>query len=61
MLVPRKTMEDELKGQEKELVDDINSLNKKVSQILSGLQSSDHLLPVKIPGEAIQRRADSAT
>lgn len=53
MLVPRKTMEDELKGQEKELVDDINSLNKKVSQILSGLQSSDHLLPVKIPGEAI--------
>ncbi|KAH7930442.1 Prefoldin [Leucogyrophana mollusca] len=29
MMVPRKTMEQELKGQEKELTDDINSLNKK--------------------------------
>lgn len=29
-MVPRKTMEKELKTQEKELTDDINSLNKKV-------------------------------
>ncbi|KAF8665277.1 hypothetical protein AX16_000298 [Volvariella volvacea WC 439] len=29
MMVPRKEMEDELKGQEKELSDDINNLNKK--------------------------------
>ncbi|KAG5653893.1 hypothetical protein H0H81_009485 [Sphagnurus paluster] len=29
MMVPRKTMEDELKSQEKELADDITSLNKK--------------------------------
>lgn len=31
MMVPQKTMEQELKGQEKELTDDINNLNKKVS------------------------------
>jgi len=30
MMVPRKTMEKELKTQEKELTDDINNLNKKV-------------------------------
>ncbi|KAF8899243.1 Prefoldin [Infundibulicybe gibba] len=29
MMTPRKAMEDELKSQEKELTDDINSLNKK--------------------------------
>ncbi|KAJ7292921.1 Prefoldin [Mycena rebaudengoi] len=29
MMVPRKVMEKELKGQEKELADDITSLNKK--------------------------------
>ncbi|KAF8633603.1 hypothetical protein AX15_001391 [Amanita polypyramis BW_CC] len=29
MMVPRKSLEDELKQQEKELTDDINSLNKK--------------------------------
>ncbi len=29
-MVPRKEMENDLKGQEKELNDDINSLNKKV-------------------------------
>ncbi|KAF9469621.1 Prefoldin [Collybia nuda] len=29
MMVPRKTMEQELKNQEKELTDDITSLNKK--------------------------------
>jgi hypothetical protein len=31
MMVPRKTMEDELKSQEKELSDDIMNLNKKVN------------------------------
>ena len=31
MMVPQKTMEQELKGQEKELTDDINNLNKKVT------------------------------
>lgn len=29
MMVPRKTMEEELKGQEKELSDDISNLHKK--------------------------------
>jgi len=29
LMVPRKTMEDDLKGQEKEISDDITSLNKK--------------------------------
>jgi len=29
MMVPQKTMEQELKGQEKELTEDINNLNKK--------------------------------
>jgi prefoldin subunit 1 len=32
-MVPRKTMEGELKAQEKELSDDITSLNKKVSAL----------------------------
>lgn len=32
-MVPRTAMEQELKHQEKELTDDINSLNKKVSII----------------------------
>lgn len=31
MMVPQKAMEQELKGQEKELTDDINNLNKKVT------------------------------
>jgi prefoldin subunit 1 len=30
LMVPRTTMEQELKAQEKELTDDINNLNKKV-------------------------------
>jgi prefoldin subunit 1 len=30
LMVPRTTMEQELKGQEKELTDDINNMNKKV-------------------------------
>ncbi|KAG1754709.1 Prefoldin [Suillus paluster] len=33
MMVPRKTMEQELKTQEKELTDDINSLNKKAKYL----------------------------
>ena len=33
MMVPRPTMEKELKAEEKELTDDINSLNKKVSLV----------------------------
>lgn len=31
MMVPRTTMEKDLKNQEKALTDDINSLNKKVN------------------------------
>ena len=31
MMVPRTTMEKDLKNQEKALTDDINSLNKKVT------------------------------
>lgn len=31
-MVPQKAMEQELKGQEKELTDDINNLNKKVTR-----------------------------
>ncbi|KAG1793933.1 Prefoldin [Suillus plorans] len=33
MMVPRKTMEQEFKSQEKELTDDINSLNKKAKYL----------------------------
>ncbi|KAG1857662.1 Prefoldin [Suillus fuscotomentosus] len=33
MMVPRKTMEQEFKTQEKELTDDINSLNKKAKYL----------------------------
>ncbi|KIY52664.1 Prefoldin [Fistulina hepatica ATCC 64428] len=33
MMVPRKEMEAELKGQEKELSDDINGLNKKAKHL----------------------------
>jgi prefoldin subunit 1 len=35
MMVPRNTMDQELKGQEKELSDDISSLNKKVCSAYS--------------------------
>jgi hypothetical protein len=35
-MVPQKAMEQELKGQEKELTDDINNLNKKVTSSISG-------------------------
>ncbi len=34
MMVPRTTMEKDLKNQEKALTDDINSLNKKVTFLL---------------------------
>ena len=37
-MVPQKAMEQELKGQEKELTDDIGNLNKKVTSCV--LQSS---------------------
>ncbi|KIM88732.1 hypothetical protein PILCRDRAFT_237055 [Piloderma croceum F 1598] len=33
LMVPRTTMEQELKGQEKELTDDINNLNKKAKYL----------------------------
>ncbi|KAG2149448.1 Prefoldin [Suillus cothurnatus] len=33
MMVPRKTMEQEFKSQEKELTDDINNLNKKAKYL----------------------------
>ena len=36
-MVPRKTMQDELKKEEKELADDITNLNKKVTSVLWGL------------------------
>jgi len=32
-MVPRKAMEEQLKNQERELADDISSLNKKVGRI----------------------------
>lgn len=33
MMVPRPEMDKDLKGEEKELTDDINSLNKKVHNV----------------------------
>jgi hypothetical protein len=49
-------MEEELKGQEQELSDDIANLNKKVGSIISCHESSfTLLLSVEVPGEAIQR------
>lgn len=54
MHVPRTTMEEELKGQEQELSDDIANLNKKVSFICHLYESSFTLLPsVEVPREAI--------
>jgi hypothetical protein len=38
MMVPRKTMEQEFKTQEKELTDDINNLNKKVKRLVVVIQ-----------------------
>jgi hypothetical protein len=57
MHVPRTTMEEELKGQEQELSDDIANLNKKVGFYLSlVMHSFTFLLPsVEVPREAIQR------
>lgn len=62
-MVPRKTMEEELKGQEKELSDDINSLNKKVSTLRPWLDSflMHCIIIVKILGEAVQRCAKSTS
>ena len=36
-MVPRLTMKQELKNQEKELTDDINNLNKKVGAVVLGV------------------------
>jgi hypothetical protein len=50
-------MEQELKGQEKELTDDINNLNKKVCPIVIGIHATythpRRPVKVKIPREAI--------
>ena len=60
-------MEQELKGQEKELTDDINNLNKKVclEEFFSFLFLRFMLMiiyPVgKIPREAVQRRSKPAS
>lgn len=53
MLVPRKTMEDELKAQEKELADDISNLNKKVILISLIMEIPAHSFSVKILGKAV--------
>lgn len=62
MMVPRKTMEEELKGQEKELSDDISNLHKKVGDVLqaSPLHRPQCFL-VEIPGKTVQRRAISTS
>lgn len=53
-MVPRKTMQDELKKEEKELGDDITNLNKKVSPARWGL-SRTLIIPHagKVPRETI--------
>ena len=60
MNVPRSTMEAELKGQEKELSDDISSLNKKVGRIIPLLLLLT-VRTVEILRETIQRRPSSIT
>lgn len=53
-MVPRKEMEKDLKGQEKELADDIANLTKKVRICLSLLwMSATAHTVVKILGETI--------
>jgi hypothetical protein len=49
-------MEKDLKGQEKALTDDINSLGKKVTSPLLTAEflELDHYFPDQISGEAIQ-------
>ncbi|KAG6874371.1 hypothetical protein C0995_015107 [Termitomyces sp. Mi166 len=44
MLVPRKTMESELKAQEKELADDISNLNKKTKYLEKQLNDAQSQL-----------------
>lgn len=62
MMVPRKTMEEELTGQEKELSDDISNLHKKVSDILMASPlHRHHGFLVEVPGKTIQRRAISTS
>jgi hypothetical protein len=55
-MVPRSTMEKDLKSQEKALTDDINSLGKKVTSPLLTAEfiEPDHCFPGQISGEAIQ-------
>lgn len=61
MMVPRPTMEKELKGEEKDLTDDINNLAKKVKSGLSVRAYGPSSRPtVKIFGETVQRRARAA-
>lgn len=55
-MVPRSTMEKDLKSQERALTDDINSLGKKVTFILLTAEfiKPDTCSPGQISGEAIQ-------
>jgi len=55
MNVPRSTMEEELKAQEKELSDDITSLNKKVQFISFHLPVLSQQFVVQVPRETVQR------
>ncbi len=54
MHVPRKEMEEKLKKQEKELADEINSLNKKVGSYYMAQSFFAYWILVEISGKAIQ-------
>ena len=59
MMVPRPTMERQLKAEEKELADDIKNLEKKVRILSFDVRL---LLPApseQIPGETVQRCSGS--
>lgn len=61
-MVPRKEMENDLKGQEKELNDDINSLNKKVHCILVRYLSANTIHSQNIwKNNSMMRRLSCAT
>jgi hypothetical protein len=54
-MVPRSTMEKDLKSQERALTDDINSLGKKVtSPLTTEFIEPDTCAPGQISGEAVQ-------
>ena len=55
-MVPRSTMEKDLKNQEKALTDDINSLGKKVAFSVLGVEfiEPDACSIGQISGEAVQ-------